>query len=254
MQLNILDIRGVVPKTCRPILTGVLPVTTGLGISAEDTLSIHDPFLNPVDDQGQTGTCEARSACGVVETLIREYVNPNAFQGGKQLDATYWHREAFKLEYPGREYSDREGLPLGATFRAMKSKGMLPYEAQLVSVSPNYASMRPALVKAPLQIGVNLHNGWRADRVNRETGEIPVDVITGVAGHGVKVVSLNAGRGGLAYWGIENSWGEGWAWHGIGQIEHDHLIKVLLDDPILLTFDYTWLRYNQEWRGYVVTV
>lgn len=220
--------------------------------AATQETHLWDEYVNIVDDQGQTGTCEARSACGVLEVLIRKFVSKGVFAPSCQLNAAYWHKRAFELTYPGQPYSDQKGLPLGATFRAFRQDGVIPANASLDAIPASVLHLGAALQIAPVQVGLCVHAGWGPDQVSPQTGEVPWGSFTGTNGHGVFVAGMNVGRDNRPLFTFPNSWGTSWAWYGVGQMEWSQFQATLLSSMLLLYFDYKWLATNRKWERYII--
>jgi hypothetical protein len=207
--------------------------------------------VNEVDDQGKEGSCESASFQGILEEMIRRFVDVEAFAGGLQLDRRRLHEEAQKDRYPNTPYDPERGLFMGDSFRAAKRVGLIPTDAEEVILSYGLNGMMDSLQFSPIHFGVLVHQGFGSP--NPDTGEIPeVGALQMRGGHAIHAVRVFRGFNGMPMWSVPQTWGVKYAWHGVCSFSHRHLYAILLDHPRVYRFDPAWLKVNREWEKWIV--
>ncbi len=228
--------------------------------ATEPNGAMWSPFVNVVDDQGQTGTCEARAACGWLEVMIRASHSPNAFAGGKQLDAMTIHKIAWLKETgrPEMDYSPEYGLPMGASFRAMRALGLLPGDSIIYEIPISPGNLSDALHWGPFCMGTFVHDGWESGKMNRETGEIPwYSDLPNMGGHATLCTRMTMGLNNTPMLNVVNSWGEkDWGWHGIGQMSYSLFAATALCQPMQVRLPdkgvwKDWFGADETWKKYI---
>lgn len=246
--------RGVIPNRhwmAGRVLAGPVAADSVLPKGAE--VNKWNRFINASDDQGQTGSCESRSFMGIMEVLIRFYVDPNAFSPDLQLDANRLHELAQQDRYPNTPYDPMRGLYMGDSFKAARRVGLVPPDAEAVPLDPTVAATGEALMTCPVHIGIGVPKSFGSP--NPKTGEIKrVWITESYGGHALFIARLFAATTGrMPMWAIPNSWGRNWGWNGVCCIDHDFLRTLMLDAPMLYRFDYAaWFKTNREWEKWMV--
>lgn len=154
-----------------------------------------DHLVNRPDNQGSTGTCEARAECGRAEVLINSSLG-DQFAGDKQIDAISVYKRAHEIRYPGKKVNYNSGLQLGDSLQACIELGIYPKDTKITRIKVLPYDVAEALKIGPIVVAQNVHDGWKPGNVNQFTGEIANAPVLGIAGHAVLAIGINLGEQG----------------------------------------------------------
>lgn len=218
-----------------------------------------EEFATLIEDQGQTGTCEAVSATTVVEALMRKLIDKNLFAPNLGLDWRAVHRGAWRAVNGGKTaaaYSEQDGLPLGASLAWMQEKGILPGGALILDIGDSASDMADALEWSPVQIGTVVHDGFRPERVS-ELGEIGAPhAVPPDSGHAMALTGMIGGRDGAVMDTLAQSWGVGYGFKGWVQVNHLTLAWGFIDRPryvyVRPEVAREWVAQRKRWEPFIV--
>jgi C1A family cysteine protease len=201
------------------------------------------PYMPPVFDQGELGSCTANALCG-----LRQYY---AMKHGDQTELSrlylYWHER----ELEGTVYED-SGARLRDGMKVLKKLGVcpekdFPYVIERFTEKPSeqaeadagqYKIKRYHRVRSlheletalqheiPVALGIAVFESIESEEVAR-TGEIPVPQFGEqlLGGHAILAVGYD-GKHVI----IRNSWGKNWGDAGYGYLPYDYFAAGLVVD------------------------
>jgi len=241
---------------------GCKPVTNPLPIDAEREWPVTDfsplrsaapagtcdiswlQWINPVDDQGQTGLCWAFAFAGGAEAFYRR--GDQSIAEGEQIDAELIARE---VGVPLLGYDCvQEGATRPDGWRVMLAAGVFPPDNELRQCQ-SLDDETAGLEVCPLFCGHNVTPEWeRPSAVNgyfRPEGKPD-------GGHATIEVARLV-RAGNSYEVYANSWGRRWGWYGCGMMHRTASRRTQVPDGKyrLLTGPYdarTWTGWRKWLR------
>jgi hypothetical protein len=220
------------------------------------------PYVTEVDDQRQSGMCQAFSSMIKLRILLRAKLDPEVFTGDVDdpgddltLDPRPGHRLGHAEYYPGKPYSHLNGLPAGTTLRVLREKGWISPGTRTERLSWDIGEMAEAVRRGPVEFPLVIHDGYGAARLHPTSREIPrpLDPTARLGGHSMCAFLLRW-FGGVPVWTLANSWDPAtWGFHGTAQIRHAHAEWSALDTPYLLVMDDPeWYEDNDQWRQLLI--
>lgn len=208
--------------------------------------------VNEVDDQGNESSCVAASFLGILEVLLRFWIDRDLFAGGLQLARRRLHALAQTIRYPDSpEYDPRRGLLLGDAFLAAKQAKLIPEDAEEILLSFNVAEWAEALKVSPIHHGIGVYAGLGSP--NPETGEVPdkSPFEDYFGGHAIHEVRIFRGRAGMPMHAIPQTWGVRYAWHGVCSFSHTNMRRISWDAPRVYKMDRQWFVKNREFEDWI---
>lgn len=204
------------------------------------------PFMPPVFDQGQLGSCTANALCG-----IRQYFLLKKSHDDTQLSRLYlyWHER----ELEGTIDED-SGAMLRDGMKVLKKLGVCPeadypyviehftdkpsdkaeadagkYKIKAYHRVRNLTELKHCLQSGlPVALGIEVYESMESEEV-AQTGYIPLpeegEQLLG--GHAIVAVGFDDEEGVVI---IRNSWGEGWGDKGYGYLPYEYFEDGLVVD------------------------
>ncbi|MDY6984899.1 MAG: C1 family peptidase [Candidatus Thermoplasmatota archaeon] len=198
------------------------------------------PYLNPIRDQGQRGTCASFSGTAFLESELseRDLSEQYFFYACKQRDGSPYSdgttmtavRDAIKYDgacyeetWPYNPYPTDDPAqgpaPAGA---AAEAKNFVYPNVQYWGYffSPSIEALKSKLDNGHMiSFGVPVYDSWYSSPETKRTGVItmPLSNDQTVGGHAMDIVGYvdNANYAGGGYFLIRNSWGTDWAYESV---------------------------------------
>lgn len=206
------------------------------------------PWYAVPSQQQYAPSCVAEASVNWLELMLRRYVGPDAIPDGYQLDAIPAYHDAREHDWPG-EPLDGGGLYLHQAFAAMERLGYVPPGAPLLRIS-TWEGAALQLHKTPLLQANQVSDGWASP--NPATGEIGAKwtPLPWDGGHATLCINLLR-QDTKMYVLFQNSWGNGWGYHGLGMLADRAWNKCALDDLLTLDLPMGWESW-EGWKKYLI--
>lgn len=205
-------------------------------------------YACPADDQGQEPSCVGRAWAGWAEIMLRAYVSPSAIPAGCQIDAR-------KIWVRGREMfwggDLNGGLYLHQGLAAAVDLGIFPPGTQPVKVEASIEAIGAALTQSPLVQAHIVSAGWYKPLA--ENGYIPLNDPPDIGRYGAHCTLLleRAWQRNSCFCLLENSWGRGWGWNGLGLMAFERWAESLCPNS-LYSAQAPLLQMWRGWEKFVV--
>ena len=198
---------------------GALPVLPG-GESHALILASEPPYPAPIfcwfpwclptyNQQGPS--CVGQAWANWLELMLRRYAAKDPFRPGEQISGERIWKRAREMFYGGNM---EDGIELPQGFAAMVDLGLVPPEAQLLAIDPDWESVGFALGSTPLVQGHHVHKGW--DNPDPESGCIDHSSFpTAADGYHATLRIGRLVQENIRFYISMNSWGQTWGWHGL---------------------------------------
>lgn len=188
------------------------------------------------------------SCCGQAwanwfEMMLRKYVGTDCLAPGESIDGYAIWQEGCNIFNSGNMSG---GLLLRQGFYAMRQMGILPPDAQLLSIDPTMEAINAQLKLTPLVQGHIVSEGWYDP--NPENGCLDHTKLPkpGDGGHATCLMGQSVDDG-IVFPISQNSWGTDYGWKGYFLMTADFWNACYLGDgPCTATMPKGW----ETWTGW----
>ena len=229
------DLMNLKKLSARPLFQGNDTAPVGWFNYAIPTINQHGP------------SCCGQAWANWLEMMLRRYVGIGCLAKGEQIDGYAIWKRAREMFYNGNLAG---GLYLHQGFAAMVDLGLIPSDAELVSVEPDVGSISEQLTRTPMVQGSIVSEGWY--ETNPENGCIDhtKPPKPGDGGHATCIMGMVVKTNAM-YLVSQNSWGSDYGWKGYFLMsERFWNLSYIGQGPCTIKMPIGWVRHD-GWKKYV---